>query len=315
MRIGTSDLEMRSPSILKKLLLSVTAFLVGCSASSRHPNHVPMIGAANFRDVGGYATVDGRRVKKGVLYRSDDLSSLTRNDLATLASLGLSRVYDLRSDTERDIKPNRLPNGVPAADQTGGASEREITPAKAVPAATPELVAIPVYYPPLDRDLSRRKIVGGEVGPGEFHRLLVEENRAFARDYREQWATVLRRLTEPGSLPSLIHCAEGKDRTGFAVAMVLLAVGVPEETVIQDYLMSNEFLDQRASLLSSLAAVGSRFRTPASEVRPLLEVRREYLEAGLTAIKEDYGSYEAYIRDGLQIDEATLAKLKAVLLE
>lgn len=115
---------MRSPSLLRKLLLSVTAFLVGCSASSRHPNHVPMIGAANFRDVGGYVTTDGRRVKKGVLYRSDDLSSLTRNDLATLAALGLSRVYDLRSDAERDIKPNRLPNGVPASDQTGGASER-----------------------------------------------------------------------------------------------------------------------------------------------------------------------------------------------
>ena len=306
---------MQSPSLLRKLLLSITAFLVGCSATSRHPNHVPMIGAANFRDVGGYMTADGRRLKKGVLYRSDDLSSLTRNDLATLAALGLSRVYDLRSDAERDIKPNRLPNGLPASDQTGGASEREITPAAEVPASTPEVVEIPVYYPPLDRDLSRSKIVGGEVEPGEFRRLLVEENRAFARDYRDQWATVIRRLTEPGSLPSLIHCAEGKDRTGFAVAMVLLAVGVPEETVIEDYLLSNEFLDQRASLLSNLAAVGSRFRTSASEVRPLLEVRREYLEAGLTVIKEDYGSYKAYIRDGLEIDEETLARLEAVLLE
>ena len=313
--MGTSKDQMKSPSFLRKLLLSVTAFLVGCSASSRHPNHVPMIGAANFRDVGGYATEDGRRVKKGVLFRSDDLSSLTRNDLATLAALGLSRVYDLRSDYERDIKPNRLPNGVPAADQSGGASEREITPIRAVSPTTPEVVEIPVYYAPLDRAVSRRKIVNGEVEPGEFHRLLVEENRAFARDYREQWATVVRRLTEPASLPSLIHCAEGKDRTGFAVAMVLLAVGVPEETVVEDYLLSNEFLDQRASFLSNLAAVGSRFRTSPSEVRPLLEVRREYLEAGLTTIKEDYGSYEAYIREGLKIDADTLAKLKEKLLE
>ncbi|MDJ0943650.1 MAG: tyrosine-protein phosphatase [Kiloniellales bacterium] len=296
-------------------MLSVTAFLVGCSASSRHPNHVPMIGASNFRDVGGYATSDGRRVKKGVLYRSDDLSSLTREDLSTLSALGLSRVYDLRSDVERDDKPNRLPNGIPDADRTGGASERDITPVRAISPAEVEVVEIPVYYAPLDRAVSRRKIVNGEVEPGEFHRLLVEQNRAFARDYRAQWATVIRRLTEPESTPSLIHCAEGKDRTGFAVAMVLLAVGVPEETVIEDYLLSNAFLDQRASFLSSLAAVGSRFRTPASEVRPLLEVRREYLETGLATIKEDYGSYEAYIRDGLQIDEETLDKLKATLLE
>ena len=97
--------------------------------------------------------------------------------------------------------------------------------------------------------------------------------------------------------------------------MVLLAVGVPEETVMEDYLLSNEFLQQRASTLSNLAAVGSRFRVPASEVRPLLEVRREYLEAAFMTIKENYGSYDAYVRDGLKIDDATLAELRARLLE
>ncbi len=306
---------MQTPPILRKCLLAVTAFLLGCSGQPRHPNHVQLAGTSNFRDVGGYATVDGKRVRKGVLYRSDQLTNLSRNDLATLSELGLTRVYDLRSDGERDARPNRLPNGVPPSDPTGSSTEREIRPTTVGAQGPIEVVNLSVYYPPLDRDVTRRKIVDGEVESGEFHQLLVEQNRAFVTDYREQWATVIRGLTETDSLPSLIHCAEGKDRTGFAVAMVLLAVGVPEETVIEDYLLSNKFLEQRASTLSRLAAVGSRFRVPASEVRPLLEVRREYLEAGLATIKEIYGSYDSYLKDGLEIDEATLAKLKAQLLE
>ncbi len=306
---------MQTPPILRKCLLAVTAFLLGCSGQPRHPNHVQLAGTSNFRDVGGYATVDGKRVRKGVLYRSDQLTNLSRNDLATLSELGLSRVYDLRSDGERDARPNRLPNGVPPSDPTGSSTEREIRPTRVGAQSPIEVVNLSVYYPPLDRDVTRRKIVDGEVESGEFHQLLVEQNRAFVTDYREQWATVIRGLTETDSLPSLIHCAEGKDRTGFAVAMVLLAVGVPEETVIEDYLLSNKFLEQRAGTLSRLAAVGSRFRVPASEVRPLLEVRREYLEAGLATIKEIYGSYDSYLKDGLEIDEATLAKLKAQLLE
>ena len=306
---------MRSPQIFRKCVLAVTAFLLGCSGPARHPNHVQLTGTSNFRDVGGYLTADGKRVRKGVLYRSDQLTNLSRNDLATLSDLGLSRVYDLRSDGERDARPNRLPNGVPPSDPTGSSTEREIQPTRVSAQSPIEVVNLSVYYPPLDREVTRRKIIDGEVEEGEFHRLLVEQNRAFVTDYREQWATVIKGLAEGGSLPSLIHCAEGKDRTGFAVAMVLLAVGVPEDTVMEDYLLSNQFLEQRASTLSRLAAVGSRFRVPASEVRPLLEVRREYLEAGLATIKEIYGGYDAYLRDGLQIDEATLAKLKALLLE
>ncbi len=306
---------MQTPAFLRKCLLAVTAFLVGCSGQPRHPNHVQLSGTSNFRDVGGYLTTDGKRVRKGVLYRSDQLTNLSRNDLAALSELGLSRVYDLRSDGERYARPNRLPNGVPPSDPTGNSSEREVRPTKVPAQSEIEVVNLAVYYAPLDRGVTRRKIVDGEVEPGEFRRLLVEQNRAFVTDYREQWATVIKGLAEADSLPSLIHCAEGKDRTGFAVAMVLLAVGVPEETVIQDYLLSNTFLEQRASTLSRLAAVGSRFRVPASEVRPLLEVRREYLEAGLGTIKEIYGSYDRYLRDGLQIDDATLTKLKARLLE
>ncbi len=296
-------------------MVGLAALAASCSAPARHPNHVQMVGTANFRDLGGIATGDGHRVKAGVLYRSDELSNLTRKDLATFAELGVARVYDLRSDGERRSKPNQLPNDAPAAIFAGNAAERYEPPVNGAVASPVELLSIPVYYPPLDRGVTRRKIVEGKVEPGEFRRLMIEENRAFARDYRAQWAQVIRSLAEPQSLPALIHCAEGKDRTGFAVAMVLFTLGVPEEAVYEDYLLSNEFLGGQASFLSSLAAIGSWFRTPASEVRPLLEVRREFLEAGLETIKADYGSIEAYLEKGLGIDAATQERLRAALLE
>lgn len=302
-------------TFFRALIVALAALAAGCSTPAHHPNHVQMVGTANFRDLGGMETDDGRRLKPGVLYRSDELSNLTRKDLATFAELGVARVYDLRSDGERQTRPNQLPNDAPAAIFAGNAAERYEEPINGVVASPVELVPIPVYYPPLDRGLTRRKIVEGTVEAGEFRRLMIEENRAFARDYRTQWARVIRSLAEPQSLPALIHCAEGKDRTGFAVAMVLFTLGVPEETVYEDYLLSNEFLGGQASMLSSLAEVGSWFRTPASEVRPLLEVRREFLEAGIETIKADYGSIDAYIEQGLGIDAATRERLRAALLE
>ncbi len=278
-------------------------------------NHVYLDGARNFRSVGGYATADGQQVKADMLYRSDDLSRLSWDDLERLSELGLARVYDLRWDEERVNRPNRLPPGEDSYFDPGNETGHEVEFPETESPSPIEVIEIPIYYEPLDRGVTRRKIVSGKVETGEFQRLMIEENRAFALDYREQWAELLRRVAEPESLPALIHCAEGKDRTGFATALILLALGVPRETVIEDYILSNEFLERRANLLSRLAWIGSWFRTRPEEVRPLLEVRREYLEAGFEEIDRVYGGIDAYLRDGLGLKEATLARLRDTLLE
>lgn len=282
---------------------------------SSHPNHVYLDGARNFRDLGGYATQDGRRVRSGLLYRSDDLSRLTREDLKRLAGLGLVRVYDLRWEEEREARPDRLPPADGLDDNPGTETGQTMEFPEPNEPSPIEVFEIPVYYEPLDRSVTRQKIVSGQVEEGEFYRLMLEENRAFALDYRAEWAELIRQMAAPGSFPALIHCAEGKDRTGFATAIVLLALGVPRETVFEDYIMSNSFLKRRASFLSSLAWIGSWFRTPASEVRPLLEVRREYLEAGLAEIDSTFGGIEAYLSEALGIDDATLRRLRRVMLE
>ena len=281
------------PSVVSALRATLALLLVAaCGDPPEHPNGVPVSGAQNFRDAGGYATADGKHVKRGVLFRSNDLADLSDADLDTFAGLGIQTVFDLRHDYERTAYPSRLP-----------------------PEGPTRVVEIPVYYPPLDRRESRRKILAGEVEEGHFRQLLIEANRAFALDFREQWSGLLRDLAAPDSRPVVIHCADGKDRTGFAIAVILSAVGVPRETIYEDFLLSNLFLERRTKVYTFLAWLGSLFRVPRSELRPLLEVRREYLESAFAAIDEKYGSFDSYLRDGLDMDEATLVRLRAALTE
>jgi protein-tyrosine phosphatase len=237
--------------------------------------------------------MDGREIKKGVLYRSDHLDKITKRDFERVVALGVKTIYDLRGEEERESYPQRLP---------------EIVSVK--------VVSLPVFYQGLDPYVTARRIViSGDVEEGEFHGLMIEAYRAYVLDFRTQWSSLLKGLAEPGTLPALIHCTYGKDRTGVAVAIILRSVGVPQETVLEDYLLSNKFWESKTELYSCLANCASCFRTPRSEVRALMEVRPEYLEAAFAAIDEKYGSFEGYLYDGLGIDELTLQRLRSALLE
>jgi protein-tyrosine phosphatase len=126
---------------------------------------------------------------------------------------------------------------------------------------------------------------------------------------------LLKGLAEPGTLPALIHCTYGKDRTGVAVALVLRSLGVPREKIMEDYLLSNKFWESKTELYSCLSNCASCFRTPRSEVRALMEVRPEYLQASFAAIDEQYCSFDNYLDQGLSIDEQTLQRLREALLQ
>jgi len=273
-------------------VLLLLLVLPACGSPPDHPNRVPLSGALNFRDVGGYVAEDGRQVKRGVLFRSDDLADLSRSDRKTLAGLGLRRVYDLRSDDVRRKDPDRLPK------------QNDIL-----------VVDIPVYFQPLNRNESREKILSGKVKRGHFSELLIEANKAFALDFTAEWQELVHGLAEPDALPAVIHCVDGKDRTGFAVAVILRMLGVPKETVMEDFLLSNLFLESRNSRYAFLGSMGSLFQVPRSEIRDLLDVRRAYLEAAFTAIDEQYGSFPAYLREALGLDARTIDRLRLALLE
>jgi protein-tyrosine phosphatase len=282
-------LEKRATLVIAALLI-----LLGCAAAPpQHPSRIEVSGSRNLRDIGGYRTMDGREIKKGLLYRSDHLSKVTKRDIEKVAALGVKTVYDLRGEEERKSSPQRLPEIV-----------------------SMEVVSLPIFYQGLDPYVTARRIViRGDVEEGEFHQLMIEAYRAYALDFRTQWSSLLKGLAEPGTLPALIHCTYGKDRTGVAVAIILRSLGVPREKVMEGYLLSNEFWESKTELYSCLANCASCFRTPRSEVRALMEVRPEYLQAAFAAMDEHYGSFDNYLYQGLGIDEQTLERLRAALLQ
>lgn len=253
---------------------------------------LPLEGVANFRDLGGYQTSDGRSVRWGLLYRSDDLSGLTREDLRYVQRLDINLVCDLRSDWEREREPNRLP--------------REDAPAVA---------NLPIEDDRFNPAKIGEMILSRSLAGVDFARMLIEGNRAFATRFTPEYASMFERIGQPGNLPALVHCSAGKDRTGFAAAILLLALGVPEETVMRDYLLSNVYREDEIARTLGLLRLWLLFQTPAEAIRDLLGVRPDYLEAGLAAVEEEYGSLDAYLRDGLGVTDAEREALRGLLLQ
>ncbi|RKE20731.1 tyrosine-protein phosphatase [Streptomyces sp. TLI_171] len=225
--------------------------------------------APNFRDLGGYRTADGRWVKLGQVYRSDDLSKLTDQDLAKLHRLGIRTVFDLRTPAEQQSAPDRLPVGARAvsANVLGAADTGrfEVTDPQA---AVDMMVA------------AERTMVSSDTARAAYSQLLA------AADDR-------------GAV--LFHCTAGKDRTGWGAAALLTALGVPQETVRADYLASNAYRAQVNA--ATLAQLPPAYR---SVYQPLLDVRPEYLAAGFDEVEARYGSFDAYLRSGLGVNAKKL---------
>ena len=253
---------------------------------------VPLEGAHNFRDLGGYEASDGKRVKWGVLYRSDSLGELTDEDVATLSRLRLRRVVDFRSELERAQEADRLPEN-----------------------PGPIVAWSPISGEALDPKELQRKILTGDATEEEMAQLLVVANESFITEFGDVYAEFLRNLAEAENLPTLFHCTAGKDRAGFGAALALMAVGVPRETIMQDYLKTNAYTAEHTESRLRLIRWVSLFRADPDALRPLFEARPEYLQAAFDTIDAQYGSTEAYLRDGLGIDAETRERLRANLLE
>jgi protein-tyrosine phosphatase len=253
---------------------------------------LPLDGAHNARDLGGYVNHEGRRVRWGVLYRSDALGDLSDDDVRYLGRLGIRQVVDFRSPPERERAPDRLP----------------LQPA-------PRVVLRPVVGDVLDPKILQDRLLSGAANADEMAALLVAGNRAFVTDFGDVYAGFLRDLASTDNLPVLFHCTAGKDRAGFAAALTLLALGVPRDVVMDDYLLTNFFSQSARDRILLTLRVASFFRTAPEDALPLFEARREYLQAAFDVIDQRYGSTDAYLTRGLGLDDATLVSLRTNLLE
>jgi protein-tyrosine phosphatase len=252
---------------------------------------LPLEGAHNFRDLGGYQTSDGRRVRWGRVYRSDDISKLSDEDIGYLSRLGLRLVCDFRSPAERADAPDRLP-----------------TPG-------PETAQLAISDSTVDPTVLRERILSGDLGELDFAQMLVDGNRSFASAFTEQYREMFERLGEAQGLPALLHCTAGKDRTGFGAALVLLALGVPEQTVYDDYLLTNATTASRTERMLWFIRLRSLGRADVERIRPLFEARREYLSAGLDEVARGNGNVDRYLREALGVDDEQRAQLRAALLD
>ncbi len=251
---------------------------------------IALEGSPNFRDLGGYETTDGRRVRWGQIYRSGALDELTDTDLATLESLGVKLVCDLRSPTEVEAAPDRALPGAAA-------------------------LSIPVFDKSVDPQAVREAVLAGDVStlgaPGE---LLLEGSRAFITDFSPEFEQMMSRLMDRKYRPALVHCSGGKDRAGLASAIVLLTLGVPEKTVMEDYLLSNTYrAEENAGAITQLQALLDPQELEV--VRALIEVRPEYLQTSIDTMKDEYGSVDRYLRKGLGISKAERKRFQDQMLE
>jgi protein-tyrosine phosphatase len=250
---------------------------------------LPLSCCNNFRDLGGYRTADGRSLRWNRLYRADDLSKLTRDDVDYLSQLKVKLVCDFRSNREQEATPDR---------------EIEAT----------EQLNLPIDQQGVEPNEIQRKIrTGGLVALGT-HQTMIDAYRAFVTDYPEQWAAMFERLTQPENLPTVVHCTAGKDRTGFASALVLLALDVPVETVFEDYLLTNYYQQNFMRFVLRWVPLYSFFRTDPDDVLPLLLAKREYLQASIDAMIETHGSIDGYLEEALGMAAERRAELATQLL-
>jgi protein-tyrosine phosphatase len=249
------------------------------AASQDLPYAVPLEGASNLRDLGGWQMADGRRLRRGLIWRSATLANLTAGDVERVAALGLRTVCDLRGVAEAAAKPSRLPDGA-------------------------ERIALPIE-PTVGaslRDLVLRGEATGEDVVGLLRRAYLDYTGRFLDVYRSLFGLLL----EPGRQALLFHCSAGKDRTGLGAALVLTAMGATRQTVIADYTATDRLWRRDHPLPPE---------TPKPMADALTSTHPELLEESLESAISAHGSLPELLERGLGLDAARLKALRDTYLE
>jgi protein-tyrosine phosphatase len=242
-----------------------------------------LTGAHNFRDLGGYKTADGGRVKWGRVYRSADLSKLTPEDLTQLADRKIKVVVDFRGPIEIKQAPDKLPAGAKYVNLPAGSGQ-----------VNPNSVFLKLKTA-ADTDSMMRSFYG--------------LNDSLAFRYKPFFAELVK--AEEGT-NVLFHCTAGKDRTGMGAALLLTALGVSKDQVIADFLASNYYRqDENRKMIPRLKSMGFT----EEMVLDLMGVKESYLQVTFQTIEKKYGSIEKYLEVELGVGKTEISKLKQLYIE
>lgn len=240
--------------------------------------HLSLAGASNFRDLGGYTARNGRIVRWRQIFRSNHLGHLTDDDIAVVRGLGVKSAFDFR-----------------------GAEERQ--------AALCLMNDVTVHSLPVEPTVvaALRAIVAGGTQLSTEHaaEVMRDSYRNYVQQNTPRFRALFAHLLEDRA-PLVIHCTAGKDRTGFACALILHTLGVSDDVIAEDYLLTNRYYRRDPNNGSEL---------PDDVKNVLGTVQASFLGAAFEAIDADYGDLETYLRDGLGLGRPERASLEARYLQ
>ena len=243
-------------------------------------------GAVNLRDFGGYTGHEGRPVVRNRLFRSGTLHYITPEGATDFEDLNVALICDLRRADEKEHEPTELPN---------------------------ERLEIPID--PGSATEMRDRMKDGELDFDERVHFMTELTRELTRDhaseYEDMFASILGHQGIQDGGGFLVHCSAGKDRTGVAVALILHALGVPEEVIFQDYLFTNEAIDYEGFIKPRLVDLYEPNVDVSKElIMTIAGVREEYLRAAHDAMHDVHDSVEVYLRESIGLSQSDLVALR-----
>lgn len=249
---------------------------------------IKLEGTCNTRDIGGIDTEYKCKIKKGLLFRSDKLSYLTEKDYDILRKRGIKQIIDFRSEKEKRREPNVVPSDF---------IYKEI---------------------PIELDKKMLNDIKLSLNYSSVYRLeemMKKCNRDFVVKYSKHFSEFIKTILKT-KLPTLFHCSFGKDRTGFATAIIHYICGVSKKDIFRDYLLSNDYIkndiDREYEKMYKILDIPN---ANPSKLLPLILVKREYLHDSFNSAKNIYGSFDNYISYKLRLSNTELSELKYYLLE
>ncbi len=284
----------------KLIILSIAWTFIECSATNDRANgdhsQIPILeGQSNFRDLGGYETIDGRKVKSGVIFRSGELTYITDEDVAKLDSIGILTVINFLTEEEIQLKgDDRVPENAQSIFLELNSGDMAMEVQKMIRSGDFENI-------PPDQN-------------AQFHSILTDEKK-------EEYGIFIKELNSLES-PVVFHCSHGVHRTGTATAIFLSLLGVPWETVREDYLLTNLYRsDENAEILEKMKSmVAEKKGISPSEVdmtniEAFYILKGSYIDATRDYVIENYGSFENYAIIGMGLSQEDIINLKNRYLE
>jgi len=279
----------------------IAPLLAGCEALDRPVDSAAQTegkrvlgieGQRNFRDIGGYETKSGQTVKWSRIYRSGKLSDLTANDLEAMAGLDVDLIIDFRSVSEREGEPTKFQDA--------------------------DILELPIGGTAADWSTTlSAQLQSGAFTEDEIRQTFVKAYEQIPIDNADEYRSFFEEVLKQEDGTIVFHCTSGKDRTGIGSALLLSALGVPRDIIMDDYMLTNEAagVDRGLPFIAKAFSQRSGRDIDPESLRPLVGVEEIYLETTFETIEAEFGSMDAYLEQALGLTDAKRAKLSAKLLE